>query len=129
MVNAKYIIKGENNIMSEIDYETYKDNEIVASLVRQISWTNNILILSSAKTDEEREFYIRMCIKNNYSKRELDRQINSGYYQRYMLSDGKANQRLSKVEGEDDYPNTKILDVYSLEFLDLPNQYLFRSAR
>lgn len=30
-------------------YETYKDNEIVAPLVRQISWTNNILILGATK--------------------------------------------------------------------------------
>lgn len=104
-------------------YETYKDNKIVAPLVRQISWTNNILILGATKTMEEKEFYIKMCIKNNYSKRELDRQIGSGYYQRYMLSDGKANESLAKVEGDEDYPNTRILDTYSLEFLDLPKQY------
>ena len=104
-------------------YETYKDNEIVATLVRQISWTHNVMILGSTNTIEEKEFYIRMCIKNNYSKRELDRQISSGYYQRYMLSDGKANQSLSETTGEEDYPNTKLLDIYSLEFLDLPNEY------
>ena len=104
-------------------YETYKDNEIVAPLVRQISWTHNVMILGATNTMEEKEFYIRMCIKNNYSKRELDRQINSGYFHRYMLSDGKANQSLSKTVGEEDYPNTRILDTYSLEFLDLPNQY------
>ncbi len=104
-------------------YETYKDNEIVAPLVRQISWTHNVMILGSTNTIEEKEFYIRMCIKNNYSKRELDRQISSGYYQRYMLSDGKANQSLSETTGEEDYPNTKLLDIYSLEFLDLPNNY------
>ena len=104
-------------------YETYKDNAIVSPMVTQISWTNNLLILSGTKTMEEKEFYIRMCIKNNYTKRELDRQINSGYFQRYMLSDGKANQSVIKVEGEEDYPNTRILDTYSLEFLDLPNEY------
>lgn len=104
-------------------YETYKDDKIVAPLVRQISWSNNIMILGSSKTREEREFYIRMCIKNNYSKRELDRQISSGYYERYMLSDGRAFQSLKVVEGEEDYPNTKILDTYSLEFLDLPKEY------
>lgn len=89
----------------------------------QISWTNNVIILSSTNSIEEKEFYIRMCIKNNYSKRELDRQISSGYFQRYMLSDGKANQSLSQTTGEEDYPNTRILDTYSLEFLDLPNNY------
>ena len=104
-------------------YETYKDYPFVSTLLTQISWSNNVKILSSTTSMEEKEFYIRMCIKNNYSARELDRQIGSGYYQRYMLSDGKANENLAKVEGDEDYPNTKILDTYSLEFLDLPNQY------
>ena len=40
-----------------------------------------------------------------------------------MLSDGKANESITKVTGEEDYPNTKLLDIYSLEFLDLPNKY------
>ena len=104
-------------------YETYKDYPFVSTLLTQISWSNNVKILSSTTSMEEKEFYIRMCIKNNYSARELDRQIGSGYYQRYMLSDGKANENLAKVEGDEDYPNTRILDTYSLEFLDLPNQY------
>lgn len=110
-------------------YETYKDNEIIAPMVRQISWSNNILILGATKTIEEKEFYIKMCVKNNYTKRELDRQIGSGYYQRYMLSDGKANQSIAKIEGEEDYPNTRILDTYSLEFLDLPNEYCERDLK
>lgn len=104
-------------------YETYKDNEIVSTLLTQISWSNNVIILSSTNSIEEKEFYIRMCIKNNYSARELDRQISSGYFQRYMLSNGKANQGLAQTTGEEDYPNTRILDTYSLEFLDLPNNY------
>ena len=49
-------------------YETYKDNEIVTPLVTQISWTNHLLIMSACKSDEEREFYIRLSIKENYSK-------------------------------------------------------------
>lgn len=104
-------------------YETYKNYPIVSPLVTQISWTNNLLILSATNSIEEKEFYIKMCIKNNYSKRELDRQLSSGYFHRYMLSDGKANQSLMKATGEEDYPNTKLLDTYSLEFLDLPNNY------
>lgn len=104
-------------------YETYKDYPIVSPLVTQISWTNNLMILSGTNSIEEKEFYIKMCIRNNYSKRELDRQISSAYFHRYMLSDGKANQSLTKAVGEEDYPNTRLLDTYSLEFLDLPNQY------
>lgn len=104
-------------------YETYKDNQIVSPLVTQISWSNNLLILSSTKSIEEKEFYLKLCIKNNYSKRQLDRQISSGYYERYILSNGIAEQSIFPTIGEEDYPNTKILDTYSLEFLDLPNHY------
>ena len=88
-------------------YETYKENEIVSTLLTQFSWSNNVIILSSTNSMEEKEFYIRMCIKNNYSARELDRQISSGYFQRYMLSDDKANQSITKATGEEDYPNTR----------------------
>lgn len=104
-------------------YETYSSYEKVRPLVAQLSWTNNTLILQGTKTIEEKEFYIRLCIKNNYSKRELARQIESHYYERYLLSDGNALESLEPVVGEEDQPNTRLLDIYSLEFLDLPNNY------
>lgn len=56
-------------------YETYHDKEKLSPLVREISWSNNLLILAGCKTDEAREFYLTLCARNNYSKRELDRQI------------------------------------------------------
>lgn len=40
-----------------------------------------------------------------------------------MLSDGKQLPTVNKTVDEDDYPNTRILDTYSLEFLDLPNEF------
>ena len=45
--------------------------------MREISWTHNMLIMMSAKTDEAREFYLTLTAKNNYSKRELERQFRS----------------------------------------------------
>ena len=99
-------------------YETYKDDEIVTPLVTQISWTNHLLIMSGTKTAEERRFYIELCIRENYSKRELERQIDSAYYQRYVLSAGKQlpEHIPQAVKG-------RILDSYVLEFLGLPEQY------
>lgn len=67
-------------------YETYRDDEFVSPLVTQISWTNHLLIMSGSKSAEERRFYIQLCIKERYSKRELERQMDSAYYERYMLS-------------------------------------------
>ena len=74
--------------------------------------------MSSTKSKEERHFYIELCIKNQYSFRELERQIDSAYYQRNMLS---VNKPLPE-----NVPNVlkgNILDTYVLEFLDLPKQY------
>lgn len=99
-------------------YETYKDNEVVTPLVTQISWTNHLLIMSSCKTNEEREFYIRLCIKENYSKRQLERQLDSGYYERYVLSSEALLPESVKNLGENPF-----LDSYVMEFLDLPNEY------
>ena len=99
-------------------YETYKDNEIVTPLVTQISWTNHLLIMSGCKTDEEREFYIRLCIKENYSKRQLERQLDSGYYERYMLSKDNLLPESVKKLGENPF-----LDSYVMEFLNLPNEF------
>lgn len=104
-------------------YKTYKDDEIATPLVTQLSWTNNLLILSGSKSSKERHFYLRLSIKENYSKRELERQISSAYYERYLLSEGNALPTTNKTIDEEDYPNTRILDLYSLEFLDLPNEY------
>ncbi len=110
-------------------YKTYKDDEIATPLVTQLSWTNNLLIISGSKSIEERHFYLKLSIKENYSKRELDRQITSSYYERYMLSGGKMLPTQTKTIDEDDYPNTRILDAYTLEFLDLPNEYSERDLK
>ena len=105
-------------------YETYKDDEIVSALLTQLSWTNHLLIMSKSKTKEERDFYVALAAKEHYSSRELERQLDSAYYERYMLSSGKQPPEL--------VPQTvrnTILDTYVLEFLDLPEQYSERNFR
>jgi predicted nuclease of restriction endonuclease-like (RecB) superfamily len=99
-------------------YETYCDDEIVSPLVTQLSWTNNLIIMSGAKSREEREFYIKLAIKERYSKRELERQIDSSYYERAMLS--KSQLLPVKVKNLSVNP---FLDSYVIEFLDLPEKF------
>ena len=67
-------------------YEAYAGNEIVSPLVTQLGWSHHLLILSKTKTVEEREYYIRLSIQERYTKRELERQLNSAMYERVMLS-------------------------------------------
>lgn len=105
-------------------YETYRDDEFVTPLVTQINWTNHLQIMSSAKSMEERHFYLQLCAKEHYSKRELERQIDSAYYERCMLSAQKPVPEAApqNVRGS-------ILDTYVLEFLDLPEQYSERNFK
>ena len=91
-------------------YETYKDNEIVTPLVTQISWTNHLLIMSGCKTDGEREFYIRLCIKENYSKRQLERQLDSGLDLCQYLGHKKLNFS-PRLERES--PGRKLFGLFS----------------
>lgn len=99
-------------------YETYCGDEFVSALLTQISWTNHLLIMSKSKTKEERDFYIALAAKEHYSSRELERQLDSAYYERYLLSSGKQPPELVPQN-----VRNSILDSYVLEFLDLPEQY------
>ncbi len=98
-------------------YETYKGNAKLSTLSREIPWSHNMAILSFAKSDEEKEFYIRLVIKERLSFRELERQMNSSYYERVMLS----NEKLSTLSRVLPQNITNIFkDTYVLEMLQLP---------
>jgi len=99
-------------------YETYDGNEFVSSLLTQISWSNHLHILSKTKSIEEKEFYMSLCLKERYSTRELERQIKSGYYERYMLSTKKISPNIKEFNEK---TKNIFLDSYVLEFLDLPD--------
>ena len=100
-------------------YETYKDDERVSPVVTQLSWTNHLKLLSACKSNEERLFYMQLCIRENYSKRELARQIDSGYYERYMLSKTNLSPVISQAHSD---TGNIFLDNYVLDFLDLPEK-------
>lgn len=101
-------------------YETYHKNEKLSLLVREIGWTNNMLIISQTKSEEEKEFYIKLTAREKYSKEELSRQLESGLFERSMLS----KENISPVAREI-YPsiNEHIRDYYSFEFLGLKDNY------
>jgi len=105
-------------------FETYKDSEKLSPLVREISWSNNLLIMAGCKTEEAKEFYLRLTIANCYAKRELERQIDSMLFERTMLSDAKYSGLIDK------HPAIGSLrDNYVLEFLDMPKDYKEKDLR
>ncbi len=100
-------------------YEAYKDSQKLSPLVREISWSNNLIILSQTKTLEEREFYLKLCSQEKYSKRELERQINSGLFERVMI----GNAQLSSIPNEISNLDNTLKDSYVFEWLGLPEPY------
>ena len=105
-------------------YETYGGNEKLSPLVREISWSNNLLVMMGAKTAEEQEFYLRLSAQCNYSKRELERQMDSMLYERTMISDEKNKLILARSPGL-----ASLRDSYSLEFLDVPKEHKEKELR
>lgn len=67
---------------------------------------------------DERIFYMNMCISEKYSARELARQIDSGYYERYMLSQKPIAPAIDESKQA---TGNIFLDNYVLDFLDVPD--------
>ena len=98
-------------------YETYKDFPKLSTLLREISWSHNLAIFSRCKTIEEREFYLKLAKQENFSFRELDRQISASQFERTMIGNSKLSTALR--ENKQDLTNT-FKDSYVFEFLGLP---------
>jgi len=98
-------------------YETYARNEKEDAKEHQQLWCHPTHIMSGSKSNEEREFYIRLAVKERYSSRQLERQMDSGYYERYMLSKEKLLPEPLNIQ------QNPFLDSYVVEFLDLPDTF------
>jgi len=98
-------------------YEAYQGDEIVSPLVRLLPWTHNLIILNQSKRPEDREFYLRLAIREQWSKRELERRFKTALFERTVLSPAKVSAVLSQI-----HPDALSIfkDSYMVEFLDLP---------
>jgi predicted nuclease of restriction endonuclease-like (RecB) superfamily len=101
-------------------YENYKDFPKLSTMLREISWSHNLAIFSRCKTVEEREFYLKLAKQENYSFRELERQISASLFERTMIRNSKLSTALR--ESNHDLTNT-FKDRYVFEFLNLPEPH------
>ena len=100
-------------------YIEYKGKPKVQPLVAQIPWSHNLIILDKTKNDYEKEYYCRMVLKYNWSKRILAHQIESKSFERFLTDKKSHNfdktlpvKMLKKVE-------PAIKDTYMLDFLEI----------
>ena len=101
-------------------FETYRDNQNVSTLLTQIPWSCHLHIMSKTKSIEEKEFYINLSIKENLSVRELERQIDSCYFERVLMSENNMSTLLTQSSGKQD---AIFKDTYVFEFLSLSEPF------
>ena len=101
-------------------------NEKLAPMVREISWTKNVIILERCKDDIRREFYIKITKKFGWTKDVLTNQLEAGAFERYM-----ANQTSFDKTVPDKYRHQAKLavkDEYSFDFLELVEEHSEKRA-
>ena len=116
-------------------YQLYQSDEKSQSPIRilekqnaALSWTH-YLILIRLENKNERQFYEIEALNNNWSVRELKRQIDSALYERLSLSrDKEGIKRLAQKGQIIENPLDIIKDHYILEFLNLPEQYQYSES-
>ena len=103
----------------------YRNFPIASALRTQLSWTHYKSLLGLDNSDK-REFYVAESVKNNWSSRQLDRQINSGLYERLLMSSNRKDVlAIARNEKLPSDAREIIKDPMVLEFLDLKKENSF----
>jgi predicted nuclease of restriction endonuclease-like (RecB) superfamily len=99
-------------------FDTYRGDEKVATLLRQLPWSAHLHILAKTRRPEEREFYLRMASQQRWPVREVARQIDSALFERAVLHPPKVSTALRELHPG---AETVFRDAYIVEFLELPD--------
>ncbi len=118
---SKEFGKGFSKRNLELIRKFYLTYRIAKSPISQsLSWTH-YLHLMRIEDEAERSFYELETAGNNWSVRELSRQIDSALYQRLALSTDKEKLKLLSKKGQILVrASDAIKDPYILEFVGLP---------
>lgn len=102
-------------------YLEYKDNQKLLFLAREISWTNNCVIIAKCKEEKEREFYIQMTKRFGWSKNILTNFIENKTYEKYLLN--QTNFDLTLPEERRAQAKLAVKDEYTFDFAELSPEY------
>ena len=102
-------------------YQTYAGSEKLSPMVREISWTKNVIILMQCKDPSEREFYIRMTKKFGWTKSVLIHQIENQSYERFLLGQTNFDRALTpKLRAQ---AKLAVKDEYTFDFLEMGEEH------
>jgi predicted nuclease of restriction endonuclease-like (RecB) superfamily len=99
-------------------YLTFPNFQKSYAVRSQLSWTHLRLIMR-VENIEARDYYIKECVGQNWSSRQLERNINTFYYERLLSSSNKKLGLVKEKDLERNSPSDFIKDPYVLEFLNL----------
>lgn len=102
-------------------YLTYRDSEKLAPMVREISWSNNIIIMEKCDNALQREFYIQMAKRYGWTKRVLANFIETQTYEKYLLN--QTNFDLTLPEERRVQAKLAVKDEYTFDFAELSPEY------
>ncbi|VEI74532.1 Uncharacterized conserved protein [Mannheimia haemolytica] len=106
----------------ELFRQFYRAFPIANALRSQLNWTQYRQLIQISDSDK-REFYLAESCKNNWSSRQLERQINSSLYERLLLSNDKESVlAVARNELQPIDPKQIIKDPMVLEFLGLKRE-------
>jgi predicted nuclease of restriction endonuclease-like (RecB) superfamily len=106
----------------ERNRQFYRAFPIASALRTQFSWTH-YKILISIDNQDKKDFYIAETEKNNWSARQLERQVNSQLFERLLLSnDVESVLAIARAEKQPSEPTQIIKDPMVLEFLGLKRE-------
>lgn len=102
-------------------YLSYSDSEKLAPLVREISWSNNVVIMEKCKDDLQREFYIQMTKRYGWTKRILANFIEAQTYEKYLSN--QTNFDMTLPEERKVQAKLAVKDEYTFDFAELSPEY------
>jgi predicted nuclease of restriction endonuclease-like (RecB) superfamily len=100
-------------------YLSYKDNEKLAQLVREISWGQNILIFEKCKDDKIKEYYLENSIEFGWNRNVLMHHIKTNLFDRDKKENKTNNFEISLPPYLSELARDIIKSEYNLEFLEV----------
>ena len=102
-------------------YEAYAKNEKLAPLVREISWTKNLVILEQCKDSAERQFYLERTKQFGWTKNVLIHQIENRTHEKTLLN--QTNFDAALPEHIRNQAKLAVKDEYTFDFLELSDEH------
>jgi len=99
----------------------YRRNEKLAPLVREVSWTKNVIIMERCKDPLRREFYLKVTKKFGWTKDVLINQLEAGAFERFMANQTNFDKAVpAKYRHQ---AKLAVKDEYTFDFLEMVEEH------